>query len=387
MHPKKFSPLALNASFTLPSQTYARWLQEGRIMADSGQHTAITALDALCVSLQDYTPTPYTHWLKKIFQPATKPPHGLYLWGDVGRGKSMLMDLFFDHAPTPRKRRVHFHAFMKEVHENLFEWRKTHADNPKAKDPVPDLAHMIAQEYTLLCFDEMQVHDIADAMILGRLFSALFAQGVVVIFTSNRPPKDLYKDGLQRERFLPFISLLEHRLKVVEVASPVDYRRQKIADLRQTYVYPLGTNADAFMQKSFDYLTQGHKPSVEVLHVQGRSLPIKRSAAGVAWMDFSDLCDATLGASDYLQLATHFHTLLLDKIPQMSKDHRNSAKRFVTLIDVLYEHRVKLMCAAAVDPEQLYEAGDGTFEFARTVSRLIEMQSTHYLNQPWVNHV
>jgi cell division protein ZapE len=305
-------------------------------------------------------------------------PQGLYIFGPVGRGKSMLMDLFFATAPIERKRRVHFHAFMLEVQETLHRWRQ---EKNGRDDVIAALAEKIADEATLLCFDEFHVSNIADAMILGRLFEALFDRGVVVVATSNYEPDDLYKDGLQRDRFLPFIALIKEKLDVLELDAARDYRLQRIKDMR-LYFFPLGQPAARHMTESFARLTGGAEPRPDHLMVQERRLDVPRQADGVAWFDFEELCAQPLGAADYLAIATHFNTVLIDCVPTLSPDHRDQARRFVTLIDELYEHRVNVVIAAAAPPERLYPSGDGSFDFGRTVSRLNEMQSVDYLTRP-----
>lgn len=306
-----------------------------------------------------------------------EPKQGLYLCGDVGRGKSMLMDLFFAGAPVLAKRRVHFHAFMQEVHGEIHRWRQIQTDN-KADDLIVHLACNIAKNAWLLCFDELQVSDIGDAMILGRLFEALFAEGVVVVTTSNRPPDDLYQYGLQRERFLPFIRLIKQRLDILELNSEGDYRLGRKKGM-QVYHTQVNGNGHGALAECFDRLTAGRRPQPDEIHVQGRHWTVPRSADGVAWFTFDELCRATFGAADYLALATLYHTVILSDVPVLSPDDRDAAKRFVTLIDALYEHKVTLICSAPVPPQELYAAGDGSFEFHRTVSRLMEMQSEQYL--------
>jgi cell division protein ZapE len=290
----------------------------------------------------------------------------------------MLMDLFFAAVAVEKKRRVHFHAFMQEVHQSIFAWQRD-SDSDR-ESVIPDIAREISQKNWLLCFDELQVTDIADAMILGRLFKALFELGVVVVTTSNRAPDDLYKDGLQRERFLPFIKEIRQRLDLLELNSSKDYRLGRKKGM-QVYFCPLDGAADARLDESFARLTGGKPPRPETMTVLGRGWTVPAAADGVARFTFAELCGAAFGPADYLALATHYHTLILDRIPTLSPANRDSAKRFVTLVDALYEHKVTFLCSAAAAPEALYPSGDGSFEFHRTVSRLMEMQSSDYLTQ------
>jgi cell division protein ZapE len=314
---------------------------------------------------------------------AAKPPagpHGLYIWGPVGRGKSMLMDLFFADAPVARKRRVHFHEFMLEVHERLHKRREELAARgaPPESDTIVPIAREIAAETRLLCFDEFQVSNIADAMILGRLFEMLFEEGLTVIATSNRAPDGLYKDGLQRDRFLPFIALMKRRLEILELGGGHDYRLDRMREL-DMYLTPLGAWATKKLDEAFRALAGGADGEPRVLRTQGRDVDVPRAAPGVAMAHFLDWCAKPMGAADFLCIAEHFHSVILAEIPRMGPDNQDKAARFVTMIDTFYEKKVKFICSAAASPDRLYLEGDGAFEFQRTVSRLMEMQSPEYL--------
>ena len=304
---------------------------------------------------------------------------GVYLWGAVGRGKSMLMDLFYDQLAIQRKRRVHFHAFMLDVHAQMREVRKR-----ESGDPIPLVAEALAENTRCLAFDEMVVNNSADAMILSRLFTALIDQGVTMVATSNRPPKDLYKDGLNREHFLPFIALVEERLDVMGLNGPTDYRRDRLGDGARWFV-PADDAATAALSAAFFRLTdyppedRAHVPSLDLDVGGGRTLHVPKALKGVAVFSFRKLCGEARGAADYLAVARQFHSVILVGIPRMGPENRNEAARFVTLIDALYEYKVKLLASAAATPDQLYVAGDGAFEFERTASRLAEMQSDDYL--------
>lgn len=356
---------------------YDALIAEGLISSDPAQAKTVKAFLALNHML---AAAQNTSWFKKLFTgKPEKTKQGLYIYGEVGRGKSMLMDLYFSTTTVEKKRRVHFHAFMQEVHQKLRAWRHQTRDDASQKDPIVPLAQSIAKEADLFCFDEFQVTDIADAMILGRLFTELFNLGIVIVATSNRHPNDLYKDGLQRESFLPFIALLKKRVNVIELASPKDYRLEHLKSLKTTYFTPLGNEADNFLEKTFHELTHGAPCSPYDLPILGRVIPIKKTCGDVAAFSFKELCESPLGAADYIEVAREFGTIILSDIPELTPEKRNEAKRFVTLIDELYEHKVKLICTASVAPQALYTKGHGSFEFERTVSRLIEMQSESYL--------
>ena len=347
---------------------------------DPEQRAAAERLAALQAELE--TPRAKSRWYTRwIGSPSGESgPRGVYLWGGVGRGKSMLMDLFHETLSIPEKRRVHFHAFMLEVHALLREERKK-----ELGDPIPPVATRLADGLRVLAFDEMVVNNSADAMIMSRLFRALIVdRGLTVVTTSNRPPADLYRDGLNREHFLPFIDLIERELEVMALNGPVDYRLERLGGM-PTWHVPNGAEATAQVREAFFRLTDykpedaAHVPSAELDMGGGRSLFVPKSLKGVAVFSFKRLCGSPLGAADYLAIARTYHTVIIVGIPVMGPDDRNEAARFVTLVDALYENRVKLLATADAEPESLYKAGDGSFEFERTVSRLKEMQSADYM--------
>ncbi|MGI9510953.1 MAG: cell division protein ZapE [Geminicoccaceae bacterium] len=310
------------------------------------------------------------------------PPRarGLYIHGAVGRGKSMAMDLFFDGAPVSKKRRVHFHAFMQEVHGRLREFRGGDADGG-ADAAIPALAERLIGEAVLLCFDEFHVQNIADAMILGRLFDRLFDLGLTMVATSNFPPDRLYENGLNRDRFLPFIDRLQRELDVVDLASPTDYRLERLHNL-PVYYCPDDAAARSALGRIFGLLTDDADGDAEDVVIGSRKLLVPKAAHGVAWFDFSTLCEQPLGAADYLALAECYHTLVLEGVPVLTRDLHNEARRFMTLVDALYECRVNLVLSANAEPKALYQAGEGAFEFERTASRLMEMRSRDYIETP-----
>lgn len=352
-------------------QIYDARVAEGTLHADAAQRAVLPLLEAIRTELEK--PVKKSGGLFGMFsKPVAEPVKGLYLWGGVGRGKSMLMDLFCGAVEVP-KRRVHFHAFMQEVQAKIEAARKTHV-----ADSLMPVAEDIAGSLRLLCFDEMQITDIADAMIVGRLFEELFKRGVTVVTTSNRAPEELYKNGLNRQLFLPFIDIIRTRLTVHEIISETDYRQHRLAGA-QVYFHPLGAPATRAMDELWNELTGGDNGGSLTLEVMGRHLVIPHFHSGVGRASFDDLCAHALGPADYLAVANAMKLLMIDDIPELSSSNFNQAKRFVTLIDALYEAKVRLVCSAAAEPEQLYVQGEGSFEFERTASRLREMQSADWI--------
>jgi cell division protein ZapE len=373
-----------------PLPAYRAMVAGGGLAPDPAQEYAAERLQALWETLRGYDPAVLrrksgrTGLFARIFRRETDAPiapegtpKGLYLVGEVGRGKSMLMDLFFASTDLRPKQRIHFHRFMQTSHARIFAWRRA---NPNGTDPIPPLADTIAKDAALLCFDEFQVNDIADAMILGRLFQALFARGVVVVATSNVAPGDLFKGQPGRDAFLPFIALIRQRLDVVMMDAGRDFRRERMRGMRTWYV-----PADAFsrraLDEAFSTLTGGVVARPLTLIVTGRELVVPAAADGVARFDFSALCGVPLGPGDYLAIATNFHTLVLDGIPRLSPDNYDVARRFINLVDTLYDQRVKLIASADATPDQLYRRGENAKMFERTASRLDEMQSEDWLTQ------
>ena len=357
---------------------YQALVAAGELRPDLKQAAAALRLNQLLQELEAVPARGSLLWRRARRKP--EPARGVYLWGGVGRGKSMLMDLFHDCLAIPEKRRAHFHAFMLEVHARLREARQS-----ESGDPIPIVAAAIADGLRLLAFDEMVVNNSADAQIMSRLFTALVEKhGVTIVTTSNRAPSELYKDGLNREHFLPFIALIEDRLDVMALNGPYDYRLERLAGIDSWHT-PLGDAATAQAREAFFRLTDyppedsEHVPTADLQLSGGRVLHVPKSLKGVAVFSFKRLCGEPRGAADYLAVAQAYHTVILVGVPQMDPDNRNEAARFVTLIDALYENKVKLFITAAAEPEALYQAGDGAFEFERTVSRLKEMQSAEYL--------
>ena len=382
-----------------PEAEYQALMRAGELKPDADQARAVAALERLHRELIDYPAisnksdgfTNKNWWFARFLRwPGSDKaaPKGIYLHGGPGRGKSMLMDLFYSVAPITSKRRIHFHEFMLDIHARLKKWhdrsvRKQRGGRADEDDPMPSIAQQIASEATLLCFDELQVTDIADAMILTRLFKELFAQGVIVVATSNRPPDDLYKHGLNRQRFQPFIAKIKEQLEIIPLEGPVDYRYNHLKGV-ETYYFPINEKTTAQLSAAFFRLTDRSvedraKVPSETLSVQGRTLFVPKAARGVAVFSFKRLCANPLGPADYLAIARAYHTVIMVAIPQFSRENSDEAKRFVTFIDALYENGVKFLCSAAVPPQSLYTEGEVSFEFERTSSRLMEMQSESYL--------
>jgi len=364
---------------------YRALVAAGRLEADAAQAAMAVRLDGLAARLAGYEPARRPGAFGRLFgaQP-TQTPRGLYIHGAVGRGKTMLMDLFFEQAPTAVKRRVHFHAFMAEVHAHIHRWRQARkAGQVAGEDPIAPVAAKMATQAWLLCLDEFSVRDIADAMILGRLFTALFAAGVVVVATSNVAPDDLYEDGLNRALFVPFIALLRQRLDIAALMARTDFRLEKLGRA-PVYYCPDDASASAALDAAFTNLTGEPKGERCQIALLGRALDVPEARDGVARFAFDDLCRRPLGAADFLALAEVFHTVLIDHIPVLRAEERDAAKRFILLIDTLYDSRVKLIASAQAEPAALFQgdAGAEAFEFARAASRLIEMRALDYLALP-----
>ncbi len=374
--------------------TLGDMLTDKSIAVDAAQGRALAALQSLFDELTTpaalKSPLPFMRGGRQgggflsAFRssgPRKPYPKGVYLYGGVGRGKSMLMDLFYEALPpSVAKARVHFHEFMIRVHDDLHRARQSGKTGNGPDRALLDFADRIAAETRVLCFDEFHVTDIADAMILGRLFTALFDKGLAVVATSNWPPARLYEGGLQRDRFLPFITLVQERMNVVEVDDGTDYRLRALS-ADGVYFWPLGEHTRQRMDSVFSHLTDGAPVRAEELHVKGRVIPVPAAAKGVARFSFAQLCEQALGAEDYLKVATIYHTVFLENIPKLTYDRRNEAKRLMILIDALYDNGIKLIVSADAPPDQLYRGSDHAFEFQRTVSRLTEMQSPDYLSK------
>ena len=351
------------------SKSYQLLVEQGHIKNDAAQQNLLVMLQEVLDSL--------TKPVKKSIFAKSKPDaseYSLYIYGNVGRGKSMLMDLFFEAVPAKiSKRRVHFHAFMQEVHARIHKLRQTGKG-----DPVAVLASEIAQESQLLCFDELQATDVADATLLYRLFEGLFSYGICIVSTSNRPPEALYTGGVQAERFEKFIELIKEKMKIAALSSPDDYRYQQGRSQSQFYYYPLDIGTDKFIAQALKNLGANGEPSKETIIVQSRKLEFNSYNGSIGLFTFKELCETALGAADYLALADRIKTFIVTDIPKLTQEQRNEAKRLSTLIDTLYENKTRLICTAAVPVEEIYQDGHGSFEFKRTVSRLVEMQSTGY---------
>lgn len=351
---------------------YEKTLAERGYTADAAQMAAAQRLQQLYTELLQFKVSRASTLKRLLARPA--PPQGVYFWGGVGRGKSFLMDCFYDAVPYRRKKRIHFHAFMQRIHKELDAFKG-------ASDPMLKVAEKIAQETRLLCFDEFHVSDIADAMILGRLLTGLEAQGVVLVMTSNYPPDNLYPNGLHRESFLPAIALIKRLMQVIEVEAGIDYRLRALEQV-EIYHHPADTAAETKMLDYFRMVAGEDGRKGGHIEILGRHIPTLRRAHGVIWFDFASLCGGPRSQNDYLEIARGFHTVLLSHIPCMTQHQSSEARRFTWLVDVFYDHKVKLIATADCEPEQLYTQGTQASEFFRTVSRLTEMHSREYLALP-----
>jgi len=365
---------------------YEAKARDGQITRDPAQEAVVDRLERLCRDVAGYSPVRKSSALGWLFgaKQGRDAPRGLYIWGGVGRGKSMLMDMFFERVEVAKKRRVHFHAFMADVHADIFKYRQAlKRGEVKGEDPIEPVALGIADSCSLLCFDEFTVTDIADAMILGRLFKVLFTQGVVVVATSNVEPTDLYRDGLNRQLFLPSIDLLLAHMDVLHLESRSDYRMEKLAG-QKTFHVPADSAARAALSATFKALTGHEKGRPASIKILGRTIVVPEARGAVARFSFADLCDKPLGAQDYLAIARSYRSVMIDDIPVLRAAQRNEAKRFIIMIDAFYEARTKIFASAAAEPAKLFEAEEGreAFEFQRTVSRLNEMQSADYMALP-----
>ena len=367
---------------TSPIERYKEKVSAGLLDNDPLQERAALALDRLykdIVAQHDEK----KGWMKRmsIFGGKDPVPHGVYMHGPVGRGKSMLMDLFYDSVPFGiKKRRVHFHQFMIEVHDYIHSRRTDEGIREDMEAALPTLASVISNRSKVLCFDEFHVTDVADAMLLGRLFTAIFDQGVFVVITSNWEPDRLYEGGLQRDRFLPFIDLIKTRMDVIFLDGPVDYRARKLREM-SVYFSPLGAISTARADNLFSSLTEEEEPYADLISIKGRTIEVPVAAKGVARFGFSQLCERPLGAEDYIAIAKRYHTIFLENVPRLGYDRRNEAKRLMTLVDILYDNHRNLVITADEEPDRLYSGTDHAFEFQRTVSRLLEMQTPEYLNR------
>jgi cell division protein ZapE len=366
---------------------YAAGVAAGRVERDDAQLAVIAMMARLEQRIVDFRLTRKSSALGWLFagrERGLPPIKGLYIHGQVGRGKTMLMDFFFETSPVARKRRAHFHEFMLDVHERIHAIRQAmKRGEHTGEDPIRLIAEDLAQQAWLLCFDEFHVTDIADAMILGRLFTQLFERGIVMVATSNVPPDELYKDGLNRALFVPFIEILQKHMDIVRLDARTDFRLEKLSGMPTWYV-PADAKADAALDEAWRRLAGGHDGLAQELTLLGRSVHVPRAFMGVARFGFRHLCEEPLAAADYLRIAREYHTIVLDHVPAMSYDNRNAAKRFIILIDTLYDMNVKLIASAAAEPDALYRADEGyeALEFKRTSSRLIEMRSHGYLGRP-----
>ncbi|MBN9023723.1 MAG: AFG1 family ATPase [Rhizobiales bacterium] len=359
---------------------YDALVADGSVTPDPAQRALVARLDRLVEELAEARPASRGA-LARLFGPRPKRAlRGLYVHGAVGRGKTMLMDVFFAAAPVPDKRRAHFHDFMADVHERIHKARQATRDGKGRADPIAPVAASIAAETRLLCLDEFAVEDIADAMILSRLFEALFANGLVLVATSNAEPEALYRNGLNRALFVPFIAILRQHVDVVELGARTDYRLEKLGRA-PVYVTPLGAEARGALDRIWRSLTGTEHGEAGTLTVKGRALRVPEVARGVARFSFRDLCETALGAGDYAAIARAFHTVIVDDVPVIDPARRDVARRFINLVDVLYDRGIKLVASAAAEPEGLYRASSGeeAFAFRRTASRLTEMRSAEYL--------